>query len=258
MQPTLAPAPHPMRASVQQENVADRALREQLLAQVQNHHLSPHRPEHQLSNTASPHHHNIDPAIAGSGIMNPSAGDSGGDDNGSDGRKSGKRELSTSKRAAQNRAAQRAFRQRKEGHIKSLETQVREFNHLNENYKALQAENYQLRDYIISLQSRLLESQGEYPQPPSNIEIPHPTSSGPPPQQVPAPTAPMGSSAASQLQASAAQAVADMGGSKHSHEESPYIRGGNLPNKRTRIGEDTDMRSPSGPPPHAENRPVAV
>ena len=82
------------------------ALREQLLAQVQNHHLSPHRPEHQLSNTASPHHHNIDPAIAGSGIMNPSAGDSGGDDNGSDGRKSGKRELSTSKRAAQNRAAQ--------------------------------------------------------------------------------------------------------------------------------------------------------
>lgn len=38
--------------------------------------------------------------------MNPGAGDSGGDDNGSDGRKGGKRELSTSKRAAQNRAAQ--------------------------------------------------------------------------------------------------------------------------------------------------------
>lgn len=37
-----------------------------------------------------------------------SAGDSGGDDNGtaSDSRKGGKRELSTSKRAAQNRAAQ--------------------------------------------------------------------------------------------------------------------------------------------------------
>ena len=82
------------------------ALREQLLAQVQNHHLPHHRPEHQLSNTASPHHHNIDPAIAGTGIMNPGAGDSGGDDGASDGRKSGKRELSTSKRAAQNRAAQ--------------------------------------------------------------------------------------------------------------------------------------------------------
>lgn len=82
------------------------ALREQLLAQVQNHHLPHHRPEHQLSNIASPHHHNIDPAIAGTGIMNPGAGDSGGDDGASDGRKSGKRELSTSKRAAQNRAAQ--------------------------------------------------------------------------------------------------------------------------------------------------------
>lgn len=82
------------------------ALREQLLAQVQNHHLPHHRPEHQLSNTASSHHHNIDPAIAGTGIMNPGAGDSGGDDGASDGRKGGKRELSTSKRAAQNRAAQ--------------------------------------------------------------------------------------------------------------------------------------------------------
>lgn len=82
------------------------ALREQLLAQVQNHHIPTHRPEHQLSTTGSSHHHNIDPAIAGTGIMNPGAGDSGGDDNGSDGRKGGKRELSTSKRAAQNRAAQ--------------------------------------------------------------------------------------------------------------------------------------------------------
>lgn len=82
------------------------ALREQLLAQVQNHHHPPHRPEHQLSNSANPHHHNIDPAIAGTGIMNLGAVDSGGDDGVSDGRKSGKRELSTSKRAAQNRAAQ--------------------------------------------------------------------------------------------------------------------------------------------------------
>ena len=82
------------------------ALREQLLAQVQNHHRPPHRPDHQLSHTANAHHHNIDPAIAGSGMINAGAGDSGGDENGSDGRKSGKRELSTSKRAAQNRAAQ--------------------------------------------------------------------------------------------------------------------------------------------------------
>lgn len=242
-----------MRMSGPQDNVSDQTLREQLLAQVQNHHLPPHRPEHQLSNTASPHHHNIDPAIAGTGIMNPGAGDSGGDDGASDGRKGGKRELSTSKRAAQNRAAQRAFRQRKEGHIKTLETQVREFNSLSENFKALQSENYQLRDYIISLQSRLLESQGEYPQPPSNIDIPHPRSTGPPNQQIPAPTAPMGSSAASQLQASAAQAVADMTGGRHQQDESPYTRGNNS-NKRTRVGEDTEMRSAPGQPPHADNR----
>jgi hypothetical protein len=60
----------------------------------------------QHSSSASPHdHNNIDPAIAGSNLMSTSA-ESGGDDNGVDGRKGGKRELSTSKRAAQNRAAQ--------------------------------------------------------------------------------------------------------------------------------------------------------
>lgn len=34
----------------------------------------------------------------------------------------------------------------------------------------MQAENYQLRDYIINLQSRLLESQHEVPPPPSNVD----------------------------------------------------------------------------------------
>ena len=86
------------------------AFREQLLANIPNNnnnqYPSSHRPEHQLSNAANPHHHNIDPAIGGPGMLNPGPGDSGGDDNGSDGRKGGKRELSTSKRAAQNRAAQ--------------------------------------------------------------------------------------------------------------------------------------------------------
>jgi cobalamin biosynthesis Mg chelatase CobN len=58
------------------------------------------------SSSASPHEHNIDPSIGGSGsMMSTGGGDSGGDDN-LDGRKGGKRELSQSKRAAQNRAAQ--------------------------------------------------------------------------------------------------------------------------------------------------------
>ena len=130
---------------------------------------------------------------------------------------------------------------------------MREFNSLSESFKALQSENYQLRDYIISLQSRLLESQGEYPQPPSNIDIPHPRTSGPPNKQIQAPTAPMGSSAASQLQASAAQAVADMSGGRHQQDESAYSRG-NIPNKRTRIGEETEVRSAPSQPPHADSR----
>lgn len=37
---------------------------------------------------------------------------------------------------------------------------------LEASYQALEAQNVQLRDYIINLQSRLLETQGEYPQPP--------------------------------------------------------------------------------------------
>ncbi|MCJ1296334.1 hypothetical protein MMC34_007900 [Xylographa carneopallida] len=222
--------------AAQDSNATEQALREHLLAQV---HSSPaQQRSHALDDvrvhTSPQHIHNIDPAIAGSGMNSNSAGESGGDDNGSDGKKGGKRELSTSKRAAQNRAAQRAFRQRKEGHIKKLEEQVRDYNLLNENYKAVQAENYQLRDYIINLQSRLIESQGDFPQPPSNINLQEPVARAVAAaaaashdhlhlqqqqqqqqqqqhHQVPAPTAPMASSALSQLQASAAQAVADLG-----------------------------------------------
>ena len=107
-------------------------------------------------------------------------------------KRGGKRELSTSKRAAQNRQAQvfhnqnaplrytltspkqRAFRQRKEGHIKKLEEQVRDYQTLAESFKAVQSENYQLRDYIINLQSRLIESQGDFPPAPSNIDLRQP------------------------------------------------------------------------------------
>ena len=56
---------------------------------------------------------------------------------------------------------------------------MRDYALLNENFKAVQAENYQLRDYIISLQSRLLESQGEVPPPPSNVDGLQPGKAGP-------------------------------------------------------------------------------
>ncbi|ETI21365.1 hypothetical protein G647_07711 [Cladophialophora carrionii CBS 160.54] len=120
---------------------------------------------------ALPHHQPSPPQDLAHNDAVTGSAESDGGENGGDGRKGyGKRELSTSKRAAQNRAAQRAFRQRKEGYIKKLEEQVRDYQVLSENFKAVQAENYQLRDYIINLQSRLLESQGEVPPPPSNVD----------------------------------------------------------------------------------------
>ena len=69
---------------------------------------------------------------------------------------------------------QRAFRQRKEGYIKKLEQQVREFTDMSTNYKAIQEENYALRDYILHLQSRLLEVHGDIPPPPANINLTSP------------------------------------------------------------------------------------
>ncbi|KAI0380041.1 hypothetical protein F5Y04DRAFT_104850 [Hypomontagnella monticulosa] len=92
------------------------------------------------------------------------------DDGAIDGRKA-KRELSQSKRAAQNRAAQRAFRQRKEHYIKKLEQQVRDYGEMEHSFKAVQNDNYALREYVIQLQSRLLDLQVELPQPPPNVNI---------------------------------------------------------------------------------------
>jgi len=176
-----------------------------------------------------------------------------GEDDESAGGKGGKRELSQSKRAAQNRAAQRAFRQRKEGYIKKLEEQVREFNNLEESFKSIQTENYSLREYIIHLQSRLIESQGEFPQPPPNVNLSHPSRDNPPSGtiQMPshhgdvggpsstmglgasAPTAPMGMSSQLQAQASAAAQAQAAGGVKRPSAENAH----------------TYMNTNQGPPP---------
>jgi hypothetical protein len=67
--------------------------------------------------------------------------------------------------------AQRAFRQRKESYIKQLEQEVREYREMEKSHKTTQAENYALREYVITLQSRLLDSNGEFPQPPPNINL---------------------------------------------------------------------------------------
>ena len=115
---------------------------------------------------------------------------------------------------------------------------MRDLHSLEENYKAIQGENYSLREYIIHLQSRLIESQGDYPQPPPNVNLSHPHArhdqrmnhlqrhDGPPI----APMAPM-----SQLQASAARtlAVAGLQSGKHAQEDHGYDH-----NKRYKEADD--------------------
>jgi hypothetical protein len=144
-----------------------------------------------------------------------------------------------------------------------LEAQVKDYASLTESYKIVQEENYQLRDYIISLQSRLIDTQGEYPQPPSNIEIHQPRPAGPPPPQLPAPTAQMAAPAINQLQAAAAQAVAAnvSGGTKHPHDET--FLGGSSEAKRARLSASTDLRAIDkqlgAPAPEPQNnRPVVA
>lgn len=77
------------------------------------------------------------------------------------------RPLSQSKRAQQNRAAQRAFRQRKELYIKDLETKVQELKQVKETMEQLRSENQELRDYILALQSRWINQPGGVPTPPA-------------------------------------------------------------------------------------------
>ncbi|KAG5361399.1 hypothetical protein CJU90_2783 [Yarrowia sp. C11] len=75
------------------------------------------------------------------------------------------RPLQTTKRAAQNRAAQRAFRQRKEQYIKELESEVKESK---ESLDELEKNYHQLREYAIKLSYRL-SKDGDLPEPPACI-----------------------------------------------------------------------------------------
>lgn len=50
---------------------------------------------------------------------------------------------------------------------------------MEQTFKVVQSENYALRDYVIHLQSRLLDTQGEVPPPPPNVNLTQ-TSAAPP------------------------------------------------------------------------------
>lgn len=128
---------------------------------------------------------------------------------------------------------QRAFRQRKEGYIKKLEEQVKDFRDMESNYRALQNENYQLREYILNLQSRLLETSADFPAAPSHINL---HASAPPPPSMSGgsgdPTRPdaQQQDGMSHLRAAAAQA-SDM------RQNPPYGLGNEYPHKRVRADE---------------------
>ncbi|KAI9887637.1 MAG: hypothetical protein M1823_000501 [Watsoniomyces obsoletus] len=220
--PMLAPAQqhgHPTQAQVQAQlahEQVEQRLRETLMA----HSGGP-------ATTASHHaNNNTTDAILAATMMNVSGSvvDHHMEDNGNGGvtspggtpssnnvnnpttPKGGKRELSQTKRAAQNRAAQvspfratvtqfihglidrfslsrqRAFRSRKDMYIKSLEEDRKENLNLKEEIKGLHRENWGLRSYVIMLQARLIELHSDVPPAPPNLDL---TRSGPDPSQQP-------------------------------------------------------------------------
>ncbi|KAL1844737.1 hypothetical protein VTK73DRAFT_1883 [Phialemonium thermophilum] len=117
----------------------------------------------------------------------------------------------------------RAFRQRKEQYIKKLEQEVRDYAELENNLKAVQAENYGLREYIITLQSRLLDLHGECPQPPPNVNLapPHIPPPGVSPSAEQPGTANSVSGTATSLEV-VAQAVAGLARGDHLSDSGQY------------------------------------
>lgn len=70
-----------------------------------------------------------------------------------------------SKRAAQNRAAQRAFRQRRDKYVKDLEQKVKEMESWPEEMERLREENKRLRESVTALEQRLAQVSGPGPGP---------------------------------------------------------------------------------------------
>lgn len=138
---------------------------------------------------------------------------------------------------------------------------MKEYENMSEGYKSLQSENYQLREYIINLQSRLLDTQGEVPELPGNIDlgqprtevpvptggVPNPNSSAaappgpsaahPQPQQPQAPQNPAVPASNDDMNSLNRIAVAGLGMRKHPNEDANYLANNNFQNKRVRGDE---------------------
>ncbi len=101
---------------------------------------------------------------------------------------------------------------------------------MDSTYKAVQAENENLRIYVIDLQSRLLDLQGNYPPPPPNINLAHPRAVAMPPPSQQTGQGGIPASAASSLEV-VAQAVAGL--TRDSRDSRVY-----KPEDASREGED--------------------
>ncbi|KAI8147655.1 hypothetical protein BJV82DRAFT_596398 [Fennellomyces sp. T-0311] len=91
-----------------------------------------------------------------------------------------------SRRAEQNRAAQRAFRQRKERYVKELETKVRDMQGLQERVDKLEEENERLRQRIWELEHRPTNATTSAPSTTTSAWT-RPTSPSSPPRVAPIP-----------------------------------------------------------------------
>ena len=148
---------------------------------------------------------------------------------------------------------------------------MKDYEVLSDSYKALQAENYQLREYIISLQSRLIDSQNEVPELPGNIDLTQPRpdppttvastsagaaapSSGPVAlQQTAQPSTAPSSTPSDDLNQLNRIAVAGLGMRKHQHEETSCLGGESFQAKRMRADDNsqspiTKTEAPNGLP----------
>lgn len=69
----------------------------------------------------------------------------------------GRKVLSGTRRAAQNRNAQKAFRQRRDKYVKDLEATAAQVPDLKKTVEKLELENSHLRKYTMALQARLMQ-----------------------------------------------------------------------------------------------------
>lgn len=126
---------------------------------------------------------------------------------------------------------------------------------MSQEFKALQSENYQLREYVINLQSRLLDSQGEVPELPGNIDLSQPRAEISVPQPATRPTqggasAPQQGSPQSQVSVANDDmnslnriAEAGLGMRKHPNEEA--FMNNNYQGRRARGEEGAEPSEPT-------------